>query len=226
MREKDGALAPEKELSGVNDSLLYQQEITGEPAWRIYEPAELAIVFGAAGQEKTDVHSKVVRHDDIPLLRRRGGGGTVLLAPGQLVLALAAKVESPYRNREHLCGINSWVTEALRQLGVVGVCPRGICDLAIEGRKILGASLFRRRNILFYQSSLLVCCELTLFGRYLQHPTREPDYRSQRPHDEFCTTLAEQGYGLSPEQVAGALRPIVTRQLALPGMGIPSDACN
>ena len=123
MRKKDGALAPEKELAGVNDSLLYQQESTGEPAWRIYEPAELAIVFGAAGQEQTDVRSKFVRHDDIPLLRRRGGGGTVLLAPGQLVLALAAKVSSPYRNREHLCGINSWVTEALHQLGVVGVRP-------------------------------------------------------------------------------------------------------
>lgn len=218
-------MAPERAAPGVNDALLDEQERTGRPAWRIYEPAEPAIVFGAAGREQTDVYGDRARRDGIPLLRRRGGGGTVLLAPGQLVLALVAAVDSPYRNREHLCGINAWVTEALTELGVSGVRPRGICDLAIDGRKILGASLFRRRTVLFYQSSLLVCCDLTLFGRYLRHPSREPDYRAQRAHAAFCTTLAEQGYRLAPERVADALRPIVTSRLEEPGPGIPAAAC-
>ena len=182
-------------------------------------------MFGAAGREQTDVYGDRARRDGIPLLRRRGGGGTVLLAPGQLVLALVAAVDSPYRNREHLCGINAWVTDALTELGVSGVRPRGICDLAIDGRKILGASLFRRRTVLFYQSSLLVCCDLTLFGRYLRHPSREPDYRAQRAHAAFCTTLAEQGYRLAPGRVADALRPIVTSRLEEPGLGIPAAAC-
>ena len=218
-------MAPERAAPGVNDALLDEQERTGRPAWRIYEPAEPAIVFGAAGREQTDVYGDRARRDGIPLLRRRGGGGTVLLAPGQLVLALVAAVDSPYRNREHLCGINAWVTEALTELGVSGVRPRGICDLAIDGRKILGASLFRRRTVLFYQSSLLVCCDLTLFGRYLRHPSREPDYRAQRAHAAFCTTLAEQGYRLAPGRVADALRPIVTSRLEEPGLGIPAAAC-
>lgn len=218
-------MAPEPAAPGVNDALLDEQERTGRPAWRIYEPAEPAIVFGAAGREQTDVYGDRARRDGIPLLRRRGGGGTVLLAPGQLVLALVAAVDSPYRNREHLCGINAWVTEALTELGVSGVRPRGICDLAIDGRKVLGASLFRRRTVLFYQSSLLVCCDLTLFGRYLRHPSREPDYRAQRAHAAFCTTLAEQGYRLAPGRVADALRPIVTSRLKEPGLGVPAAAC-
>ena len=218
-------MAPELAAPGVNDALLDEQERTGRPAWRIYEPAEPAIVFGAAGREQTDVYGDRARRDGIPLLRRRGGGGTVLLAPGQLVLALVAAVDSPYRNREHLCGINAWVTEALTDLGVSGVRPRGICDLAIDGRKVLGASLFRRRSVLFYQSSLLVCCDLTLFGRYLRHPAREPDYRARRAHAAFCTTLAEQGYRLAPGRVADALRPIVTSRLEELGLGIPAAAC-
>ena len=218
-------MAPEQAARGVNDTLLDEQERTGRPAWRIYEPAEPAIVFGAAGREQTDVYGDRARRDGVPLLRRRGGGGTVLLAPGQLVLALVAAVDSPYRNREHLCGINAWVTEALTDLGVSGVRPRGICDLAIDGRKVLGASLFRRRTVLFYQSSLLVCCDLTLFGRYLRHPSREPDYRAQRAHAAFCTTLAEQGYRLAPGRVADALRPIVTSRLKEPGLGLPAAAC-
>ncbi len=217
--------APDPESAGVNDALLDRQERTGRPAWRIYEPAEPAIVFGAAGRAQTDVYVESARADGVPLLRRRGGGGTVLLAPGQLVLALAAAIDSPYRNREHLCAINAWVAEALAGLGVSGVRPQGICDLAIGGRKVLGASLFRRRNVLFYQSSLLVCCDLALFGRYLRHPVREPDYRARRAHAAFCTTLAEQGHALAPERVAGALRPIVARRIALPAMGIRAAAC-
>ncbi len=211
--------------AGVNDALLDRQERTGRPAWRIYEPAAPAIVFGAGGRAKTDAHVERARADGVPLLRRRGGGGAVVLAPGQLVLALAAAVDSPFRNREHLCAINGWVAEALAGLGVSGVRPRGICDLAIGDRKVLGASLFRRRHVLFYQSSLLVCCDVALFGRYLRYPLREPDYRAGRAHAAFCTTLAEQGYALAPAQVAGALRPIVERRLALPGLGISGASC-
>lgn len=216
---------PEPESAGVNDALLDRHERTGRPAWRIYEPAEPAIVFGAAGRAQTDVYVDRARADGVPLLRRRGGGGTVLLAPGQLVLALVAAIDSPYRNRQHLRAINAWVAEALAGLGVSGVRPQGICDLAIGDRKVLGASLFRRRNVLFYQSSLLVRCDLALFGRYLRHPIREPDYRARRAHAAFCTTLAERGHALSPERVAAALRPVVERRLALPGMGMPAVAC-
>ena len=117
------------------------------------------------------------------------------------------------------------MTEALTALGVRDLRPQGICDVAIDGRKVLGASLFRRRTVLFYQSSLLVCCDLTLFGRYLRHPAREPDYRAHRAHAAFCTTLAEQGYRLTPGQVADALRPIVMRRVTEPGLGIPAAAC-
>lgn len=206
--------------TGVNDALLDQQELTSRPAWRIYEPERLAIVFGAAGQPETDVCVERAQRDGVPLLRRRGGGGTVLLGPGQLVLALVAAVDSTYQNREHLCAINGWVETALARLGVAGVRAQGICDLAIGSRKVLGASLFRRRAVLFYQSSLLVSCDLRLFGRYLRHPSREPDYRAQRAHAAFCTTLAEQGYRLTPTEVASALQPIVVERLALPGLGI------
>lgn len=216
--------ATEPAPAGVNDALLDRQERTGRPAWRIYEPAEPAIVFGAGGRAETDVYVEHARADGVPLLRRRGGGGTVLLTPGQVVLALAAAVDSPFRNRQHLCAINGWVAEALTGLGVSGVRARGICDLAIGDRKVLGASLFRRRNVLFYQSSLLVCCDVALFGRYLRHPLREPEYRAGRAHAAFCTTLAEQGHALAPAQVVGALRPIVERRLAAPDLGIPDDA--
>lgn len=228
MRESDDVLAPEESdnhasiVASVNEALLEEHDRTGKPALRIYEPNTLSIVLGAGGRLETDVYVERAQLDRIPVLRRRGGGGTVLLAPGQLVFAVVAEVGSTYRNREHLCTINSWVTKALTQSGVTGVEPRGTCDLAIGSRKVLGASLFRRRSILFYQSSLLVCCDLSLFSRYLRYPIREPDYRAKRAHGSFCTTIADQGYSISPQEIGRALQLIVEENISSPGIGIPS----
>ena len=58
-----------------------------------------------------------------------------MLGPGQVVLALVTEVGSPYRNREYAAEINAWIVESLSELGVSGVQPEGISDLAIRGKK-------------------------------------------------------------------------------------------
>jgi lipoate-protein ligase A len=91
---------------------------------------------------------------------------------------------------------------------------RGISDLAIGEKKILGTSIYRRRLTLFYQASLLVSNDLSLFGRYLTMPERVPDYRRGRGHTEFCTTLAREGYGTGVAEVSSAVESVVAREIA------------
>jgi lipoate-protein ligase A len=177
------------------------------------------VVLGAGRRAEEDVLEARAAADGVPVRRRRGGGGTVVLSPGQAVLALVTEVSSPFRNREYFQAINGWIREALSGLGVPPalIQDRGISDLAMDERKILGTSLYRRRRILFYQGSLLVDNDLALFDRYLRFPSRVPDYRRGRGHGEFCTTLARQGYAVpvrrvmeSLERVAGARLPQLT----------------
>jgi len=52
-----------------------------------------------------------------------------------------------------------------------------------------------------YQGSLLVNPKLQKIDRYLKHPTREPDYRQNREHLDFVTSLVQSGYHVSAEQV-------------------------
>ena len=139
-----------------NDDLLVGYEATGQPRWRVYEPRRRVIVLGAAGAADLDVHAAAAAAAGIEIRRRRGGGGTVLLGPGQVVVALVTEVDHPYRNREYAHAVNDWLIDALHGDGVRGIEQRGISDLAIGGRKIAGTSVFRRRRILFYQASLLV----------------------------------------------------------------------
>lgn len=197
----------------VNEDLLGLFEAAREPVYRLYEPREVAVVLGAGRRAEEDVIEERAAADGVPLLRRRGGGGTVVLTPGQLVLALVAEVSSPFHNLEYFRLINHWFRQVLEPLGLGPVEDRGISDLAIADRKILGTSLYRRRSLLFYQASLLVDVDLALFDRYLRFPSRVPDYRRQRGHGEFCTTLRREGYAQPLAGVLEGLRAVVETEL-------------
>jgi lipoate-protein ligase A len=200
----------------VNEDLLSRFEREGTPVHRLYEPAGVSAVLGAGGKPETDLLLENLAADGVGYEFRRGGGGTVVLSPGQVVIALVAEVASPYRNREYAAEINGWIMDALASIGVGGVSLEGISDLAIGGRKILGTSIYRRRLTLFYQASLLVCCDVSLFSRYLAMPSRVPEYRRGRSHEEFCTTLCREGHTGGPAEVIGTLEKILS--VRLPGL--------
>jgi lipoate---protein ligase len=197
----------------VNEDLLESYEKTGVPAWRLYEPREVSVVLGAGRRGKGDTVDAALADAGVPLLSRKGGGGTVVLSPGMVVLAVVTQVDSPYRNREYALEINGWIREALASLGVHGIEDRGISDLALGDVKIVGTSVFRRRLILFYQASILVSNDLALFARYLAYPSTVPDYRAGRSHDAFCTSLRRAGHAVDVPAVIAALEPIVAARL-------------
>ncbi len=197
----------------VNEDLLETYGREGTPVWRIYEPSSVMAVLGAAGDPSRDLILENLSRDGVSYSFRKGGGGTVILSPGQVVLAFVREVGSPFLNREYARRVNDWFVETLSGLGVHDISHRGISDLAIGERKILGTSIYRRRLALFYQASLLVSNDLALFNSYLTMPAREPDYRQGRGHEQFCTTLVREGYQLSTENIIEALAETVERSI-------------
>ena len=200
----------------MNEDLLSRFEQEGGPVHRLYEPSGVRAVLGAGGQPERDLLLENLAADGVGHEFRRGGGGTVVLSPGQVVIALVAGVASPFRNREYAAEINGWIMDALASIGVGGISLEGISDLAIGGRKILGTSIYRRRLTLFYQASLLVCCDVSLFSRYLAMPSRVPDYRRGRSHEEFCTTLEREGCRAETAEVIASLEKVLS--VRLPGL--------
>ncbi|MBA7483334.1 MAG: hypothetical protein GH155_02780 [Spirochaeta sp.] len=195
----------------VNEDLLSICLTSGEAVFRIYEPVDSVIVLGAGRRAANDLLT--AGSSGIPVLKRKGGGGTVVLSPGQVVLALVKEVSHPFGNREYAQTINSWFKQALSEMGISGMEERGISDLCLGGRKILGSSLFRRRRILFYQASLLVCNDLTLFSRYLSYPSIVPEYRQGRSHEAFCTNLHREGFTFPVAEVIERLERVVRQRL-------------
>jgi lipoate---protein ligase len=173
-------------------------------------------VLGRGGSEERELHRAAIDADGVPVYRRPGGGGAVVLDRGNLVVALAlplpglGAVTAAFRLASDL------VIDALTACGVPGVEQRGVSDLALGDRKLGGSCLRRERGLAHYATTLLVDPRLDLLEKYLQHPPREPDYRKRRPHSNFVTTLSSEGYGGGPERWAPPLEAAL--QKALPGL--------
>lgn len=192
------------------DDLVDEARATGRALCRVYRPRETCVVLGRGGSEERELHRAAIDADGVPVYRRPGGGGAVVLDDGNLVVVLAlplpglGEITSAFRLASAL------VAGALADCGVPGVQQRGVSDLALGDRKLGGSCLRRERGLAHYATTLMVDPRPGLMDRYLQHPPREPDYRKGRPHADFVTSLSIEGYRKDPDfwmnPLAAALR--------------------
>jgi lipoate-protein ligase A len=83
----------------------------------------------------------------------------------------------------------SRIAAGLSTLGIAAdIC--GTSDLARDGRKFSGNSLRCKREHLLYHGTLLYDFDLSLISSLLGVPPRVPDYRENRPHQEFVANLS------------------------------------
>jgi lipoate-protein ligase A len=100
---------------------------------------------------------------------------------------------------------NGKIITALKGLGITRLSLKGISDIALEEKKILGSSLYRARGMVFFHAVLNVSQQPYIFERYLRHPPREPEYRRGRTHREFVTSLYAEGHELPMDRLKAAI---------------------
>lgn len=170
--------------------------------FRFFETQRNAVVLSSSNTAQRETFEEVCAEFDIPILQRRGGGGTVLLGPGCLVLTFAFFAKDVFSNQRYFHLINELWAAALADVGIEGLETRGHSDIAKGDKKIAGTSLFRRKHLVVYQGSLLVRPDFDLIEKVLRHPSREPDYRQGRGHRTFLTSAQELGYGGAVSELA------------------------
>jgi len=172
----------------------------------LWQPEGVAVVIGYSQKPEVEVNLERCAQDKVPIIRRRGGGGAVVLMPGVLCLTFAFLSQASISPYYFFKKINGFIASVLEeQFSIENLSPRGISDLAIGDKKVLGCSIFKSRQLFFYQGSLLVHLDLKKISRYLLHPSKEPDYRNAREHQDFVISLHACGYPLTVEQVKIAL---------------------
>jgi len=195
-------LLPASSLPGrarKNDDIFARGAIADKPFAYLYEQQHVEVVHGPSFVASKELFVDRCLTDSVPITERRGGGGTVVLSPGTLVIVAVGERREGGREwaQSVFRRVNGAIIAALLKAGIDGAAEAGISDIAVGGRKALGSSLYMgsRPPLFYYQSSLMVSNDLGLMDKYLRHPPREPDYRGGRGHGEFCTTLT--GCGLT-----------------------------
>jgi len=169
--------------------------------WFLWLPDKIYLVLGQSNKAEESLYADRVLADKIPVYKRPSGGESVILTPNTLVISvrlLAEKLENPQVSFKK---INNLIINGLSGLGVKDVGYRGISDICIGEKKILGSSIYRKKNLVFYHAVLNISEDIELIGKYLKHPRKEPDYRMGRDHGEFVTSLLAQGYKLTHQEI-------------------------
>jgi len=176
-----------------DDDLIEATRRDGRSRVRVYTLADPIVVLGRGSDPDVELNVDAVRADGVPVYKRRGGGCSVVIDPGNVIVSASEALEGLAGFREAFRRRTEWLIEGLAASGVPGVRWDGISDLVLDDRKISGSCVYRSPGLVFYTATLLVEPNLDLVERYLAHPPREPEYRRGRDHRSFMGRIAIDG---------------------------------
>ena len=181
-----------------------------QPDSLVWVPEQTVIVLGQSNDADGAVWTEMAYADGIPVIKRPSGGQTVILTPNTVVISVRLISERLENPRVYFSQVNDIIIKTLRDMEVKNLGQQGISDVTIGEKKILGSSIYRKKNLVFYHAVLNVAESPDFIGKYLKHPSKEPEYRAGRRHEDFVTSIRESGYGFTPEEIKEALEQAFT----------------
>ncbi|MCB2208376.1 MAG: hypothetical protein KQH67_08760 [Bacteroidetes bacterium] len=164
----------------------------------IWQPDKTYIILGRSNRVTEDsVHADIAKKHGIEIYKRPSGGEAVILSPNTLVISVKLPLHNEIKTHHYFKLINNSIIKALSELGVKQLGNKGISDISIGAKKILGSSIYRKQQTLFYHAVMNISEPVENISLYLKHPKKEPDYRLGRNHNEFVTSLKLEGYEFS-----------------------------
>lgn len=180
---------------------------------RIWRPEQYFVVVGRGGKVNDDVYLERCQIDQIPVIRRCSGGGTIITGPGCLMYTLILSTAADPALRD-ISFCHRFIGEQLQQ--AYSICGltierRGHSDLCFGEKKLSGNAMRLGRTHVIYHGTLLIDFDLELLPKYLKLPPRRPEYRNGRSHQDFVMNLK-----VDDAQLIGALRTVFKADESLP----------
>ena len=202
MKLLDLTLATPAENLALDEALLLEAEeqctcalnsLTGCPAevLRFWESPSYFVVLGAGSRLAQEALLDACQRDNVPVLRRDSGGGTVLQGPGCLNFSLILDTRTRPECAD-IASTNQYVlSRILSQILLLWPTAqwKGTSDLTFGDRKFCGTAQRRKRCHILFHGCLLYNFDTERLSRYLKHPPKEPEYRGHRPHQKFVTNF-------------------------------------
>ena len=174
----------------------------------MWVPDHVCVVLGQSNVCRSSLNLVAVERDGIPVYQRPSGGEAVVLTSEMLVISVRESRDRLTSPQLVFNAYNRKIIAALEGLGVTHLSLRGISDIALEEKKILGSAIYRKTGMVFFHAVLNVSQPPDIFERYLAHPAREPDYRRGRSHLDFVTSLSACGHPVEMGRLREAIEAV------------------
>jgi len=171
-----------------------------------FVPARVFVVIGKGSQVEQELNIPHVLADNVPVLRRPSGGCAVVLTPNMLAVSFARYETHQQKSSEYFARFNAVLIRTLKRSGVLDAEHVGTSDIARQGRKLVGTAIYRNRDVVFFQAIINVTESGDLIERYLTLPPRMPDYRAQRTHRDFVTSLVAEDFAGTTDDLMKVVR--------------------
>ncbi len=167
------------------------------------------IVMGISGKAENLLHEELVQKDNIPVIRRFSGGGTVIVDEETLFITfIFSKGDigiSPFPE-----SIMRWSADLYANAWKIPGFSLRENDYIICDKKCGGNAQYIRKDRWLHHTSFLWDYKKENM-EYLQMPEKRPKYREDRGHLEFLCRLKDQGYASSSELIDALKQELVKR---------------
>lgn len=184
---------PEANLSLDEALLEWSEETDGPELIRFWRSPAHFIALGYGNRVHEETFFDYCQHHHIPILRRPSGGGAVLQGPESLSFALVLEMNRPELAGGVSCSNQCIIgrnTQALKSLlPELDIRVQGHSDITINTKKFSGNAQRRKKTRLLFHGAFLMEPCWDLMGRTLKQPSRQPEYRAGRTHDDFLSIL-------------------------------------
>lgn len=168
-----------------------------------------AIVLGVSRQLDTDVHVATAQQDQIPIIKRYSGGGSVFLDENSLIITWIVNSEQTMPSSKELF---DWTQQIYSKLFPNTFAIREN-DYTLENKKIGGNAQYIQKNRWVHHTSFLWDFDPNKLARYLPLPQTQPIYRQQRSHLDFLTGI--HSFFASKQQFLALLLQEITSSYSL-----------
>lgn len=171
----------------------------------VWLPDNLFIILGRSDSFETSVvENEAIKHQAI-IVKRPSGGHSVVLSPKTAVVSMLF-TNDEISTKKIFKLANSIIIKSLTDLGVENLSEKGISDICISDKKILGSSIYKKANKVLYHAVINHSENTNLIQKLLKHPKKEPEYRQGRSHKEFVTSIQNQGYNFTILELINSIK--------------------
>lgn len=177
-----------------------------------------SVIIGRGEKFSNQVFSEKTQADNVPVIRRVSGGGTVLHGPENINLSffLPFHLNSELKNlKSSYTIILNWVIEALNKSNNLQLNINGSCDLVYQEKKVSGTAQARKRHGILHHMTLLLHADYSGMQHYLKEPSKRPDYRSERTHSDFVIGLGDIQPNFNLQSFIQSLKTVLNIQRSL-----------